>query len=123
MEPDLLDRILGEIRERKQATRAAYEESQQLERALAALDAEPRGGRDATKPAARARRGANRAAILAAVDQRPGATAREASDLTGIKRTTVASTLTALAAAGALERTELPAGGVGFRTARPASAD
>jgi DNA-binding transcriptional ArsR family regulator len=71
----------------------------------------------------RARRGANREAILAAVGERPGATAREIADLTGVARNTVASTLTRLAAAGVLERSELPAGGVGFRLARGASAD
>jgi hypothetical protein len=37
MADDLLSRILGEIRERKEASRAAYEESQRLERALAVL--------------------------------------------------------------------------------------
>ena len=54
--------------------------------------------------------------------ERPGATAREIADLTGIARNTVASTLTRLAAAGVLERSELPAGGVGYRLrdARPA---
>jgi CRP-like cAMP-binding protein len=123
--PDLLDRILAEIRERKQAAQAAYEESRQLERALAALDpgsqASPKASRSAPKPAAgRARRGANREAILAAVGERPGATAREIADLTGIARNTVASTLTRLAADGVLERSELPAGGVGFRPARAA---
>jgi len=42
MANDLLDRILEEIRERKNASRAAYEESQRLQRALTALD-EQRG--------------------------------------------------------------------------------
>jgi DNA-binding transcriptional ArsR family regulator len=133
---DLLDRILGEIRERKQAAQAAYEESQQLQRALAALDAKPTGARqrrskgsrsqrrDTPRPSAdRARRGANREAILAAVGERPGATAREIADLTGIARATVASTLTRLTANGVLERSELPAGGVGFRVTRAAAAD
>ncbi len=71
----------------------------------------------------RTRRGANREAILAAVGERPGATARELADATGIARTTVASTLTRLAAAGVLERLELPDGGVGFRARVAASAD
>jgi DNA-binding transcriptional ArsR family regulator len=129
MAGDLLDRILGEIRERKREARAAYEETQQLVAALAALDAkrgdgagrrrskEAGGERGGTKGPAggRARRGANREAILAAVRERPGLTARELADATGIARTTVASTLTRLAANGALERSELPAGGVGFR--------
>ena len=62
----------------------------------------------------RMRRGANREAIIAAVRARPGSTAREIADATGIART-VASTVTRLAASGAIERTALPAGGVGFR--------
>jgi DNA-binding MarR family transcriptional regulator len=57
------------------------------------------------------------------VDERPGATTREIADFTGIARNTVASTLTRLAADGLLERSELPAGGVGFRPARTAAAD
>ena len=89
MAGDLLDRIIGEIRDRKREAQAAYEESQQLERALAALDdaagrdgerrwkeagpARPRGKRRA---GGRAPRGANREAILAAVRERPDSTAR-----------------------------------------------
>jgi hypothetical protein len=38
LEADLLDRILQEIRERKPASRAAFEESQRLQRAVAALE-------------------------------------------------------------------------------------
>jgi hypothetical protein len=48
------------------------------------------------------------------VRERPGATAREIADATSIVRTTVASTLTRLAADGVLERGELPGGGVRF---------
>jgi|SRR3954449_3917039 hypothetical protein len=129
----LLDQILREIRERMREARGAYQESQRLERALAALDARADGtvgasrsqpararpkqtrGRSGRASSARARRGANREAILAVVTKRPGATAREIADATGIARTTVASTVTRLAANGALERSELPGGGVGFR--------
>ena len=130
MAGDLLDRILGEIRERKREAQAAYEEAQQLERALAALDGEAgRAGQRRSKEAGpvrprgkrpsggRARRGANREAILAAVRERPDSTAREIADATGIARTTVASTVTRLAANGALARSELPDGGTGFRVA------
>jgi len=49
------------------------------------------------------------------VGERPGATAREIADLAGIARTTVAGTVTRLAAAGVLERTARPDGSVGFR--------
>src|SRR4051794_1852356 len=98
MAEELFDRILGEVRERLRETRGAYEESQQLERALGALDAEPDGSVDAQRSRApgsprsrrprrgpraskaRARRGANREAILALVSERPGSTAREIAD-------------------------------------------
>ena len=133
MAGDLLDRIVGEIRARKRAARAAYDESRQLERALAALDAKAGSAQPAraattrrrrrspvTSTTTRARRGANRGAILAAVQERPGSTTRELADATGIARTTVASTVTRLAAAGVLERSVLPGGGVGFRAADPA---
>jgi len=131
MAGDLLDRILGEIRTRKREARAAYEESQQLERALAALDADASRGATqprskGTRPAGRgakqragerARRGTNREAILAAVRERPGSTTREIADATGIARTTVASTVTRLAASGVPEREAAPGGAVGFRPA------
>jgi CRP-like cAMP-binding protein len=137
MAGDLLDQIRRDIRERKQELQGAHEEAQLLERALEALGASARRGagqrrsqarrparRGTPQPAAsRARRGANRGAILVAVDERPGATTREIADFTGIARNTVASTLTRLAADGLLERSELPAGGVGFRPARTAAAD
>jgi DNA-binding transcriptional ArsR family regulator len=133
MAEELLERVLREIRERKQAARAAVEESARLERALVALGRDP--GQPATEAAAtpsrRARRssrrrkraapGANRDAILALVHERPGATAGEISQATGIPRSTVSPTLARLVEGGAIERTQLP-GGVGFR-ARPAAAD
>jgi DNA-binding transcriptional ArsR family regulator len=128
MAEDLLARVVREIRERRVAARAAYEESQRLERALVALDAAPRssGGSqtDASRrarPPGRRRKpatpGANRAAILAAVRAGPGASAGEVALVTGIPRSTVAPTLSRLIAAGSVERTELRGGGVGFRPA------
>lgn len=119
---------LREIRERRVAAEAAYEESQRLERALAALGAAPRSSvgsqtdapRRRRQPARRRKRaapGANRAAVLAALHERPGASAGEVAQPTGIPRSTVAPTLSRLIAAGAVERTELPGGGVGFRPA------
>ena len=127
MAEDLLERVRREVHERKQTAQAAYEESRRLEQALVALERDTqRSGRSkaaerrprrqrAAQGRNRARRGANREAILAAVGERPGATAREIADAARIARTTVASTLTRLAAAGVLERLELPDGGVGFR--------
>src|SRR3954452_9328216 len=98
----LVDRILEEIRERKNASRAAYEESQRLQRALAALDEQRgpsrlpdgrrpgrRGGSPARQRRRRAAPGANRDAILAIVRDRPGVTAAELASTTGIARATV----------------------------------
>ena len=124
MADDLLSRILGEIRERKEVSRAAFEESQRLERALAALKADGkrasvRGGdvrqRRRGGGGRRAAPGANRDAIVAVVRDRPGVTAGEIASATGIARATVSSTAARLAGSGTLERVELPGGGVGFR--------
>jgi predicted HTH transcriptional regulator len=123
MAEDLLVRVLREIRERKEAAQAAYEESRRLERALAAL--EP-AGRRRRAPApdprrrSRARRsraapGANREAIVALVRERPAVTAREVAEATGIARSTVTTTLKRLLDAGEIERTSLPGGGTGYR--------
>jgi CRP-like cAMP-binding protein len=131
MADDLLSRILGEIRERKEASRAAYEESQRLERALAALGADRKEvtvrGRDVQQRRRaggerRAAPGANRDAIVAVVRERPGVTAGEIAFATGIARATVTSTAARLTGGGTLERVELPGGGIGFRVAEPASA-
>jgi predicted HTH transcriptional regulator len=128
---DLLDRVLREIRERKERSRAAVEESRRLEAALAALQGERggpgrgprprRGGRGGGGPRRRARRGANRDAIVGVVSERPGVSAAELAGATGIARATVASTLSRLVAAGVLERVALPAGGRGYRLAGPAA--
>ena len=130
MAEDLLERVKREIRERKRAAQAAHEETQRLEQALAALSA-PRTG-DPAPDAARTRSrsaqlrpsrrrrapaGANRAAILAVVRERPGVTAAEIAQTTGIARATVYSTIARLADTGAVERTEPPSGSVGFRAA------
>jgi DNA-binding transcriptional ArsR family regulator len=127
MAEDLLVRVLGEIRDRKQAAQAAVEESARLERALAALGREPRtraASAEATRsrparrqspPRKRAARGANRDAVLAVVRERPGVSAGEIAQATGIARSTVAATLARLVDAEAIERTRLPGGGVGFR--------
>jgi DNA-binding transcriptional ArsR family regulator len=131
MADDLLSRILGEIRERKEASRVAYEESRRLERALAALETDGNEAdvsrRDVRRRARaggdrRAAPGANRDAIAAVVRDRPGATAGEIASATGIARATVSRSAARLAGGGLLERVELPGGGVGFRLANAASA-
>jgi len=127
---DLLDRIMRELRERKEAARAAYEESRRLQAALDALDAAggvspasspsppPAAARRRTGgagPRTRAPRGENRRRILETVGERPGASAAEVASVTGIDRPIVASTLAKLAKDGGVERVDRPAGGVGFR--------
>ena len=134
MPDQLLDRILAEIRDRLDASRAAYEESQRLEAALRALGSgrapEPsrpratsrRASRSREPSPARAPHGENLRRIRAFVAERPGATAGEIAAATGIARPTVASTLGKLARAGELEKTTLPSRAVGYRPAASAPA-
>lgn len=132
MPDQLLDRILEEIRQRMNSSRAAYEESQRLEAALAALGPSAGGGappararrarrRPARESRPRAPRGENLRRIREQVEQRPGATAGEIAAATGIARATVAGTLGKLARDGTLAKTELPSGRVGYRFAATAS--
>src|SRR3954465_14960845 len=110
MPDQLLDRILAEIRDRLDASREAYEESQRLDAALRALGsggpAEPSRPRatsrraSRSRPSARAPRGENLRRIRALVAERPGATAGEIASATGVARPTVASTLGKLARGG-----------------------
>src|SRR4051812_13590958 len=98
MPEQLLDRILREIRERLDASRDAYEESQRLEAALTALGAtsatrssspgRPRAERRAAA-SARAPRGENVRRIREALAERPGASAGELAAATGIARPTL----------------------------------
>src|SRR4051794_30840759 len=101
---ELLERIHGEIRERLEVSRAAVEEYRILEATLEALGgpltgptrtastAEPpqpkrraRSEHRSPKPT-RAPRGANRAAVLAVLAERPGVSANELSNASGVKR-------------------------------------
>lgn len=129
MAEELLGRTRREIRERKAASRAAYEETKRLEAALVALDhgasGQPRRRRRRLARAARsvgvgvrAPRGENLRRIRAAIEQRPGARAGDVAAATGIARATVASTLAKLARDGELEKLTLPGGGVGYRHTR-----
>lgn len=125
MAEELLERVRREIHERKQAAQAAYEESGRLERALAALGPASQNAareRDGASPRrrsrrrrARARPGANRERILALARERPGVTAGEIAEATGIARSTVTTTLTRLVEAGEVESVPLPGGRPGFR--------
>jgi hypothetical protein len=125
---DLFDRVLREIRERKEQARAAVEESRRLEAALAALDAGRVEGSRASRPtrrqpAACAPRGANRAAVLTVVGERPGVSAGQVTSATGIARPIATSTLAKLVADGGLERVELPGRTRGYRLAQKPTAE
>jgi hypothetical protein len=117
--PDLLDRIHAELRERLAASRAAVEESERLQAALAALGAQsaPAPRRAPARRSAtgqRAPRGANREAVLRAVGERPGASAGELAAASGVARPVLYNLLRTLSQRGELVRQELPGGGAGY---------
>jgi hypothetical protein len=120
---ELLGRIRREIDERLKELRPAVEEIPRLEAALAAFDGwgSARGGtsqngRSRSTTGKRAPRGANRQAILKAVDERPGLGAAELAKVTGMKVTTMRTTLRELIKAGRVTRDEI--GGVpGYHSA------
>jgi DNA-binding transcriptional ArsR family regulator len=143
MPEELLQRVLREIRDRKRAARAACEESRRLEQALAALGpssrssprdgdgavrrrrSRPQGapgekeggartGRRARPRRSRAAPGANRERIVGLVRERPGVTAGEITEATGIARTTVTTTLRRLVDDGEVQRAQRPDGPPGF---------
>src|SRR3954454_5202528 len=127
MSEERLDRrILREVRARLKESRAAVEEYDRLQAALAALGT---GGGDAstrTRPARasssapkrRARRGANRDKALRVIADRPGVTVAELASATGIAKNVLYSLTRTLTQRGAIERVELPADTFGFRIAR-----
>lgn len=79
-----------------------------------------RGASEATRPPAggsgrrRAPRGANRAALLAAVRERPGASTAELAAASGVKRAVAYALLKTLTERGELVRGELPGGTSGY---------
>jgi len=126
-------RILREIRERLKESRAAMEEYQRLEAALAALNAStgeappasrvPRTRRSRSAPSRpRAPRGANRDKALEAIADRPGITVAELSSVTGIARNVLYSLTRGLTERGRIERVSLPGDSFGFRITQADSA-
>jgi sugar-specific transcriptional regulator TrmB len=114
---EILDRIHAEIRERLAAGRAAAEEYERLEAALAALGSAPEPAR--RRPAKpRAPRGANREAVLRALEERPGASASELAAASGVDRTALYPLLSRLAERGEVSKEELPGGATGYRLVR-----
>jgi len=134
---EFLTRIHREVTARLIESRAAVEESRRLEAALEALD----NGQSAVRPSApsvsrgtrrasgerrparrkRARRGANREAVLRVVGERPGITPSELVAASGVEKRSLYTLLSTLTKDGVLERTELPGGQNGYRLARAAS--
>ena len=130
---DLLDRVRDELATRLTELRPLVDEHERLEAALRALsDAKapvrtPRaaqsagpdgsGAARATAPAParkRAPRGANRAAVLRAAEQRPGASGAELAVASGVERNTLYALLARLVNDGELQKRELPTGKTGY---------
>jgi DNA-binding transcriptional ArsR family regulator len=129
---DLLDRVRAEIRDRLELTRSAVEEYEQLEAALDALGVSaepapqarrPRAHRDDSRPRRpprkRAPRGANRAALLRAIGERPGASAGELARASGVAQPAVYALLRKLTDDGEVVRRELPSGRSGYAASAP----
>jgi predicted HTH transcriptional regulator len=107
------------------------EEAQRLRSVLSAIEQEPltleepptsNGNGNAHPPSesSRAPKGANKRIILELVAERPGITSAEIAQLTGVKRTVVASTVSRLKRHGELE--EHGVGGVRVAAAQAKSA-
>ncbi len=134
--PDLLDRIRSEMSTRLAELRPLVDEHTRLNAALQALgDLEsrkpvrapaapaasrslaPRPLAPKTTPATarkRAPRGANRLAVLHAVEDRPGATSAELATASGVQGGTVHALLARLVKSGELHKETLPTGRTGY---------
>jgi hypothetical protein len=131
---ELLERIRGEIHERLAASRAAAEEYQRLEAALAALgqpasaDGRPapvrrprraaEGSRRPTTGRSRAPRGANREAALRVLRERPGVGVSELAAATAIDKPVLYALLSRLVDDGEVVKEDLPSGSTGYALAR-----
>jgi IclR-like helix-turn-helix domain-containing protein len=134
----LLDRIHSQIRARVRELEPLAREHDRLEAALTALGG-PVAGRAATSaPAAkaatakrgskvpttarrasakRAPRGANRAAVLGVLAERPGVSASELAGASGVARPVLYALLRTLDERGEIAKEELPGGTTGYRLA------
>ena len=70
----------------------------------------------------RAARGANRAAVLRVIDERPGVSLSELATASGVQRATLYSLLRALTEKGELAKQDLPGGHTGYTRSAPVSA-
>jgi hypothetical protein len=131
---DLLEQIRQQLSARVSELRPLVDEHARLERALQALD-EPQSPPARTRPRAqkprppatarkRAPRGANRAAVLRAVEDRPGATSSDLAAVSGVKSSTLHALLKRLVNDGELQTQTLPTGRTGYAIGdRPAQTD
>jgi hypothetical protein len=132
---DVFTRVQRELQDRLRrveaelaATDGLRAEKAQIEHALALppfVDAEPARARTSARPSrprapkVRAPRGANRAAVVAAVERMPGATAGEIAAAARVGRAQVYALLRAGVERGALRVVELAGGQNGYQVARP----
>jgi predicted DNA-binding transcriptional regulator len=104
----------GLVREREQIEAALAQPPFAAEHRIAA-PARRAPARRSNRP--RAPRGANREAVLTAVGERPGVTAATIADVTKISKAVTYNTLAKLVEQGRLEKTELPGGQTGYKSA------
>jgi IclR helix-turn-helix domain len=144
MAEPLLDRVHSEVRARVRELQPAVAEYEQLQTADAALAGlalgQPRDGRAAaTTPSAaptprrsvrrrrstgtRAPRGANRAAVLRVLEDRPDVGVAELASASGVGRTVLYGLLKTLEKRGDVTKEQLPGGATGYRLAQPAPAE
>ena len=124
-----LEGRLREVERQLDAYQPLLREREQLQEALTKApfaDDKPKArpatkGTSARKSRSRAPRGANREAILSLVGERPGVSATEIADVTKISRAVTYNTLAKLVQQGQLEKTELPGGQTGYKSASPGS--
>jgi hypothetical protein len=128
-----LDQIHSQILERVRELEPAAREFDRLEAALTALGGlgeapvrpalavpPPRAAEHRAKAPARARskrapRGANRTATLAAIAERPGASASELSSVSGVGKPVLYALLKTLEEQGEVAKEDLPSGTAGYR--------
>lgn len=138
MAEPLLDQICEWIRTRAGELEPAVREAEQLAAALAALDGlgvtvvaparsdlaaadTTSAGRRRTAPTARrsrpkrAPRGANHAAVLGVLADRPGASASELSAASGVAKPVLYALLKTLGERGEIAKEQLPGGTAGYR--------
>jgi hypothetical protein len=140
MAEPLLDHIHSELRARVRELEPAVAEYEQLEsadavlaglavdqpgerRAAATTPSSPsprRGARPRRSSGPRAPRGANRAAVLRVLEERPGVSVAELASASGVGRTVLYGLLKTLEQRGEVAKEQLPGGTTGYRLAPPA---